>query len=227
MKLILENWRKYLTRTHDIPGDIHPKIEKQIQNLLELPPDIIITITELEPDVYMIGYVNEKKLGEPRGEITIVAADGADGQCLGGYIVYISNATRGWGPLLYEVAIELASSIGNGLTPDRGSVSMDATAVWDKYAKRADVIKKQLDVAHGKHWSRMEKIPFPDGDTEISPNEVPQITPEYEYDDCDQRMALKWGGYKWGNTPHSKLYTKRNTPVIQFLNKAKRLKLPK
>ena len=41
MKLILENWRKYLNEEQ---WSIHPKIEKQIQNLLKLPSDVIIII---------------------------------------------------------------------------------------------------------------------------------------------------------------------------------------
>tara|TARA_Y100000310_G_scaffold51380_1_gene47358 strand:- start:599 stop:1282 length:684 start_codon:yes stop_codon:yes gene_type:complete len=227
MKLILENWRKFLKEEQ---WYIHPKIERQIQNLLALPSDIIIDIQELESEWYKIKYINEKKLGEPRGSIEIVKADNEDseGQCLGGYIVYMSSASKGWGPLLYEVAIEFASVISHGLTPDRGEVSSMATSVWDRYAKRSDVTKKQLDIAHGDHRIHTLKVAFPEEDYRmVSPNDIEQLTPEYEYDDCDQRMALKHAGYKWADASHAKLYSKREMPVLKLLKAAKRLKLPK
>ena len=229
MKLLLENWRKYLTRTRNIPNDIHPKIKKQIKNLLALPSRVVIAIREIEDDWWQIkyeGHEAEDTYGaRADGEIQIIGDLDPNFQepCEGGYIVYASRATQGWGPLLYEIAIEFASLKGNGLTPDRGNVSAEAIAVWDKYGKRPDVTKKQLDIGHGDFWWQKKKIYLPNGEP-VSHNEIPQITPEYEYDDCDQSMALKWGGYEWENTPHSKLYSKKTMPVIQFLDKVKRLK---
>ena len=45
------------------------------------------------------------------------------------------GAQKGWGPLLYEIALEWASQNSGGLTADRGIVSPKALAVWDKYVK--------------------------------------------------------------------------------------------
>jgi hypothetical protein len=70
-----------------------------------------------------------------------------DGPCLGGYTVtWSSTDTPGWGPFLYDLAIEYATSKGSGLTPDRTSVSFKANKVWDYYlANRSDVEMVQMD----------------------------------------------------------------------------------
>ena len=70
------------------------------------------------------------------------------GPCLDTWVVSLTFAEQGWGPLLYEVALEWASQNGGGLTSDRELVSGDAEAVWDTYASRSVVGAKQMDVAH-------------------------------------------------------------------------------
>lgn len=68
------------------------------------------------------------------------------GKCDGSWVVTTANAHRGWGPLAYDVAIEWATLHGDGLTPDRDSVSDDAYRVWDHYMRqRSDVKSYQLD----------------------------------------------------------------------------------
>ena len=70
-----------------------------------------------------------------------------NGPCLGGYTVtWSSTDTPGWGPFLYDLAIEYATSKGSGLTPDRTEVSFKANKVWDYYlANRSDVEMIQMD----------------------------------------------------------------------------------
>lgn len=64
------------------------------------------------------------------------------GPCLKAAHVNHSRALGNFGPLVYDVAIEVTG----GLTPDRTEVSKDARGVWDYYMKRRpDVIKQQLD----------------------------------------------------------------------------------
>ena len=66
--------------------------------------------------------------------------------CDGAYYVILSKAAEGWGPLLYDVAIEVATIKGSGLVSDRTSVSLDAQEVWEKYMNsRPDVKKFQCD----------------------------------------------------------------------------------
>lgn len=66
--------------------------------------------------------------------------------CSDAWIISATRALKGWGPLLYDVAIEWASMHGSGLAPDRESVSDDAYRVWDYYMRRRPDVKSfQLD----------------------------------------------------------------------------------
>ena len=68
--------------------------------------------------------------------------------CAGAFaITGHSSAAHGYGPLLYDVAIEYASMYGTGLVADRGRVSPAAQGVWSFYysPRREDVIAFQCD----------------------------------------------------------------------------------
>lgn len=70
------------------------------------------------------------------------------GLCSGAYEVMWADAegAPGFGPMLYDIAMELAGD--KGLMCDRRSVSGDAGRVWEYYLNnRPDVIAKQLDDA--------------------------------------------------------------------------------
>jgi len=70
------------------------------------------------------------------------------GPCDDAWEVKYADVTQGWGPLLYDIAIEWATDKGGGLIADRDDVSDDAKAVWDHYlTKRGDVDNYQLDDA--------------------------------------------------------------------------------
>lgn len=61
-------------------------------------------------------------------------------------VVY-SIVAPGWGPLLYDIAMELASRYGGGLMSDRESVSPDACRLWRHYLdaeRRPDVQRRLL-----------------------------------------------------------------------------------
>ena len=61
-------------------------------------------------------------------------------------MVMDSGAVPGWGPMLYDVAMEFASLNGGGLISDRGGVSPSARKVWAYYMNsRSDVTAHQLD----------------------------------------------------------------------------------
>ena len=143
MKLILENWRKYLlTEAAKGPED--------------LPDDIVVAIKGAESKdgrvwvTYHERGVVAGKAGmrstSPSGRIVMRKASGEPrtGDCMGAYEIKSSKADDGWGPLLYDVAMEVAGE--SGLIADRSSLSDDAYAVWQYYMKsRSDVKKKQLD----------------------------------------------------------------------------------
>lgn len=61
-------------------------------------------------------------------------------------VVESSGATKGFGPLLYDIAMEEATKNGLSLVSDRKRVSDDAFRVWEQYLKnRPDVEKVTLD----------------------------------------------------------------------------------
>jgi len=110
------------------------------------------------------------------GEVQAAPGDGS-GPCSGAYEVLWANAEGAWGfgPMLYDIAMELAGD--EGLICDRSSVSEDAASVWEFYLNnRPDVIAKQLDD---------ERVPFLQDPGENDPS-----------DDCDQRIFRRKERYK-------------------------------
>ena len=123
-----------------------------------------------------------------------------DGPCGDAWQVGGSAATPGWGPLLYDVAMEWATLNGGGLVSDREIVSGDAQRVWDYYmANRGDVTGIQLD------------------DLENT------LTPE-EHDNCNQHSAERMTppDVSWQDSPLSKRWTKPPT-VMAALKKLGKL----
>ena len=123
------------------------------------------------------------------GEIEIVQIYSRQyGECGEAMKVGWSEAHPGWGPLLYDVAIEFATLKSSGLIPDREEVSTSARKVWNYYINnRHDVTSHQLD------------------------NLEDQLTPGIEEDNCDQIVAgLK---SQWVDSPLSKRYTKEPTTI--------------
>lgn len=53
--------------------------------------------------------------------------------------VTASAARKGWGPLLYAVAMREAAKISDGLMPDQTQVSASANRIWQVFASRDDV----------------------------------------------------------------------------------------
>ena len=121
--------------------------------------------------------------------------------CGGAFMVFSARADHGWGPLVYDVAMELATEMGGGLIADRSSVSGEAQAVWNYYmANRGDVTGIQMDDLNNT------------------------LTPEEE-DNCDQQIsrATVTGMYNtWQDSPLSKRWTKQPT-TLNALRGGKRL----
>lgn len=146
----------------------------------------------------------------PYGSINFNRAKAAtQGQCAGAWIVHSTeNTTPGWGPLLYDLAMEYATANGGGLAPDRIEVSPDASGVWGKYgSSRGDVVPQQLDVLPS----------FADEDPRTWGT---QLTPDIPEDDCEQDSAQYWAGGKrgaWKNSPLSRAYKKPDGMVTATL----------
>ena len=79
----------------------------------------------------------------PRGKVSIMTPDHP---CGGAWEVALADAQSGWGPMLYDVAMEWATQNGGGLVSDRSAVSPAARGVWNYYlSNRSDVQSVQLD----------------------------------------------------------------------------------
>jgi hypothetical protein len=168
----------------------------------DLPEDVIVTIRrdgEYTRVFYAVVSDPEKEAGSrslANGAISMIqaAAEGV-GDCGGAWMISQSAVASGWGPLLYDVTMELATIQGGGLMSDRGSVSAEARSVWDYYAaNRGDVTGIQMD------------------DLENT------LTPEEE-DNCEQNVATYSTGYPsanttdWTKSPLSKRWTKPPTTM--------------
>ena len=143
--------------------------------------------------------------GAPWGEVLIgKLKPNSQGDCSDAYGIDHSETASGWGPLLYDVAMEWASKNGSGLTSDRGSVSKDAYNVWNYYLRnRPDVEATQLDIRN----SGYEKI-----------------TPDDESDDCEQAISVSWARKTdsdpdpgWSAQPTAYLYRVSGTPTMDAL----------
>ena len=189
MKLLREYVRQLLSEAAKGPED--------------LPDDVFVRI-DLSPEgTYEIyyadeeGYYIEGKQNPVRGLIEIQETDEA---CGGAFTVVESFASSGWGPLLYDVAMEFATGEGGGLTSGRVSVSLAARDVWDYYAeKRPDVTGIQMD----------------DLDNTLTPTRD---------DNCGQTAAYKserLADIEWHESPLSKRWTKKSTTIEKLLSMGK------
>ena len=166
----------------------------------DLPDDIVVVIKDDGPaaSIYYGVANNPSEYASlnrsTMGAIDIYSLKGhpSYGNCGDAWMVGGSGAQEGFGPMLYDVAIEWATQNGGGLISDRSSVSDDAQAVWSYYERnRDDVTAHQLD------------------DLENT------LTPEDE-DNCDQEIgrATITGMYNtWQDSQLSKRYTKPPTTM--------------
>lgn len=117
---------------YNLNTNTHLKKEEEAENII---PWGMVTIGLVYP---YKPYYNDADLQLPE--------DPSNLTCGNAFQVFLSGAAPGWGPLLYDVAIEWATMNGNGLISDRDGVSEEAQAVWGEYMwNRSDVQKFQCD----------------------------------------------------------------------------------
>ena len=169
--------------------------------------DAYITIDKEGLTDYNVYYSDAK--GNPKdsrihdvwGEVTIMRPDKGTGPCGEALNVVYAGTASGWGPMLYDVAMELATQVGGGLTPDRNSVSNDAQNVWSYYFNnRGDVQSQQLDLTD-------KEVAYY---TDLG---LSKLTPDIEEDDCLQSKSIRAYEDKWDQSPLSKRYTKTPTTM--------------
>jgi len=151
------------------------------------------------------------------GHVQIAEHDEDLGQCYGAWMIEstkVEDVASGFGPLLYDIAIEITGNAG--LMADRWSVSADALKVWEFYLKRRghEFEFRQLDMLQDLLAANSM-----DG-----PNPGEQITPNDPSDDCDSDAALGWAirqGTRWDTHPLN--YVARRpggaTPTLNTLKK--------
>ena len=170
--------------------------------------DVYITIDKEGLADYTVYYSNKNGVpttmtanSDVHGEITIMRPDKGTGPCGEALNVVYAGAASGWGPMLYDVAMEVATEVGGGLTPDRSSVSSSAQNVWSYYFNdRGDVQSHQLDLT--------------DREVEYYTDlDISKLTPDIEEDDCLQRKSISSYGSIWDQSPLSKRYTKPPTTL--------------
>lgn len=141
------------------------------------------------------------------GAIDAYPADPGTGPCLGAFIVRGAFVASGYGPLLYDVLMELAGK--RGITSDRTKVTSDAERVWAYYMNsRSDVRWKQLDID--------QTLGHP-GDLPVE-----NLTPDPK-DDCGQGHRSYPDMEALRASPLSKVYYASGTPTITALERAGRL----
>lgn len=199
MKLLMENWREYLNEGMKMPEDLG-ELGNNIGVLIEISSSgnrFRVLFVELRTP-YSI-----KKYREDLGFIDLYKSKETAveyGECAGAWIIGLTEAKDGWGPMLYDLAIEMATLKrmgGGGVVPDRYTVSTPARKVWDYYLNnRDDVVPKQLDN-----------------------KENPQ-TPD-EADDCLQNSAGE--SENWSDSALSKAYIKPDNTIMRKLGSLKKL----
>lgn len=202
MKLLFENWRSYLNEGMKQPADLPTGLEIRIFDDGE---DVGFKIVSAETGEQPTHQEMRDKFGRVFGHVWIrqYGPGGKEGKlCADAWEVTRSEAVSGYGPMLYDLAMEYATQNGSGMMSDRNGVSEEAYLVWKKYMdNRDDVEKIQLD------------------DFENT------LTPEEE-DNCAQLSSIKWAersGGEWHHKPTSMLYRKNNTEMMDKVGLAGKL----
>ena len=140
------------------PGGLEEAhLDEAMKTAADLPEDVVVVVLkEADSSGFMVYYAHRDtpkrrlKAGDlDRMEAgldiygTLRVAEGNNDPYEGVYIVTSAKAKGGFGPLLYDVALEVAGQ--SGLKPDTLDVSDDASAVWKYYdTQRADVDSQML-----------------------------------------------------------------------------------
>ena len=182
MKLL----REYISQL--LKEGIHPNISNMIKRAKNNNHRLAVVNKGSGNGWVTINDKDNAELGRVSWRMT--KPNGRTGPCLAGSVVSHSEAELGYGPLLYDIAIEATG----GLMPDREIVSGDARRVWNMYMdNRSDVQQSQLD-----SFTNL-------------------LTPEEE-DNCDQESADDDPAtMSFTNSALSKVYSKHGTPVIDRL----------
>ncbi len=140
------------------PGGLEEtQLDEAMKTAADLPEDVVVVVKSLGPQSFSVYYAlrdtPEQRLREhdpDRQEAGIDIYGTLDTHISGEephpevFMVKTATARDGFGPLLYDVALEVAGP--QGLRPDEFDVSRDASRVWKHYdTNRPDVDSRLLD----------------------------------------------------------------------------------
>ena len=144
------------------PGGLEEaNLDEAMKTAADLPDDVVVAVMrDTNGEGFQVYYAmrDEPGVGLKAGDLDRMEAGidifgrlrvvkGKEDPYDGVYIVTSALARDGFGPLLYDVALELAGD--SGLKPDPLEVSDNASAVWKQYAtQRQDVTAKPLVDVH-------------------------------------------------------------------------------
>lgn len=158
---IHENWRSFLEEEAKGPNDL-PK-----------GWGIVIKDGNNSFEVHLLNKDKNIVPGTGHGKDTVIKLQKPEPtvtDCVNAYQVTWVNAPKGWGPLLYDVAMEFAVFKGaEGIFADRTGVSPAAQKIWNYYAhKREGEIEKfhPLDEEEDEECRVIIKDYFGDSDWE-------------------------------------------------------------
>ena len=211
MKLILESWKEFLSEDFS-----------KIESIIDRLGDRAVSVETSGPGMISISFVNQNLdnskggAAHPVGILNMHKAKSDEGNCLNAWVISYSLADKGYGPLLYDVAIEMASkdSKSFGLTPDRTNLSADAFKVWEKYLTiRPDVEKVQLDDLENSLTPDAEDNCDPDSATNHAP--FPSLLSLFS-DKDEEEYNKNFAKYLKGSAV-MKVYSKKSTPTYNKL----------
>jgi hypothetical protein len=197
MKLLRETVRKILLQEgmatpNDLPRDIGVCIS-------EWYGKIDIFYCEILADGSMgAGYKFSNPTGGIWGIVKITNMSLGAQNCNGALAINGTEAKSGYGPLLYDIAMEVASMKGTGLVADRRQVSKSAQRVWQYYLQNR----------------------VPTGEIKVfqCDDENNSLT-KPTLDNLNQKVARETNPEDWTQSPLSKRYSKEPTNIDQLGNK--------
>ena len=242
-KLLVEGWQSFLKES---PVDISgvTKIKSFVDRIVALREeegkDIKIEAffngTVLEVKLVNFSSMSDNKVEYQKAWLNHRGVVSRDVRVDGDREVYViksSEVEGGFGPLLYEIGLEIIScKIGGALMSDREEVSSEAERVWDRYLRRSNsefnLESVKMDFSDGSWSDVMYNEPFSDMSDEEQERfkQTQKYTPDDTSDDICQYSAIlnsaKKGNFvdgDWKNFESSLAYAfyKNEPEIINYI----------
>lgn len=241
-KLLVEGWRSYLNEIAvDITGinKIKSKVDDLIETRKNSGRDIKFIVKKNDGKNFSVEIANystvtrmnkvyfadiNDDIHSPVGSNIKVDGDRDP------YVIKYSEANPGYGPLLYEIGLEIISSKYNSaLMSDRGSVSDFAYRVWDRYKKRSEsetnLVAVQMDFNEETIDLAIDTLVYTDEEAEFVKN-IKQMTPSDPTDDVYQYSTIEHmiekgeeipSNWKDVKSPLAYAYYKIDNEIIEYI----------